>query len=459
MPSINKLIEKYNKQVPRYTSYPPANHFSAAFGQTDYMSLLEAANHASGSHVALYFHIPFCRKICFYCGCNAYAWQGNDSVEAYMTALRREMDLIFPLIDPARKVSQIHFGGGTPNAIEAHFLAEVVHTVRERFTLIDKPEIAVECNPAYLSYTYLEELLTAGFNRFSLGIQDFDPEVLSGVNRLPSALPIGELAGYIRQRSADSSVNLDFIYGLPGQTADSFSETIAQAIGLRPDRLVTFSYAHVPQLKEHQRILERKGLPSAEEKMDMFLRSRALLTQAGYLPIGLDHYVLPHDELNLALTRGDLHRNFQGYCTRRTTGQVYAFGVTAISQLAGGYSQNTRRISEYQALLGEGKLPVEKGLALTTEQKILNALITGIMCNNVLDIQEFCLQQSITPHSFRQLTGFDNASLAAMESDGLLTFDGNLLQITDTGRLFIRNIAALFDPALKHQAMQYSKTV
>lgn len=459
MPSINKLIEKYNKPVPRYTSYPPANHFTAAFGEADYSLLLQSANSGDNAHIALYFHIPYCRKICFYCGCNAYAWQGNDSVKAYMTALRREMDLIFPLIDPARKVSQIHFGGGTPNAIEAHHLSEVVNIVRERFDIIERPEIAVECNPAYLSYTYLDELLTAGFNRFSLGIQDFDTKVLSGVNRLPSAVPVEELVNYIRRKSTESSVNLDFIYGLPGQTPDNFRETIAKAIQLKPDRLVTFSYAHVPQLKEHQRILERKGLPSAEEKMTMFLRSRALLIGEGYVPIGLDHYVLPNDELNQALKLGDLHRNFQGYCTRRTTGQVYAFGVTAISQLNGGYSQNTRDIEIYQKMVSSGKMPVEKGLVLTSDQIIINKLITSIMCNNNLNIDVFCHQHNITPESFRKLTCFDKGGLKEMENDQLLTFDGNHLLINETGRLFIRNIAALFDPEFRHQAMQYSKSV
>ncbi|MFB6319441.1 oxygen-independent coproporphyrinogen III oxidase [Saccharicrinis sp. FJH54] len=459
MKEISELIEKYNAPVPRYTSYPPANFFNDAVGETEYVKMIEQSDADKSNLIAFYIHVPFCKKICFYCGCNACTIRNDDAVDDYFTTLHKEIDNIIARLDKNRKISQIHFGGGTPNAVDVSYLTAITGKLLRQFQTIEKPEIAIECNPAYLDNSYIQKLVAAGFNRFSLGIQDFDTEVLKTVNRQPSAVPVEDLVTYIKSLSPGISVNLDFIYGLPGQTVESFTETIRKAAAIRPDRLVTFSYAHVPWMKKHQQILEKKGLPGPGEKMDMFLGSRDILLEAGYKAIGLDHYVLPEDELNTALENNMLHRNFQGYCTKRTTGQVYAFGVSAISQLENGYTQNVKEIKQYKELIENGKLPVEKGYELTDNEAIVRDVITQVMCNDAFDMNAFSAQHGISPDQFLEITGFKEERLSEMISDGLIQYGDHRLQVNESGKLFIRNLAVLFDPAYKSKPMQYSKTV
>jgi oxygen-independent coproporphyrinogen III oxidase len=459
MKEISKLIEKYNAPVPRYTSYPPANFFNESVGEPEYIKMIEQSDADKSRLIAFYIHVPFCKKICYYCGCNACTIRHDESVEAYFASLHKEMDRVISRLDKSRKISQIHFGGGTPNAVDVNYLTTITKKLLGQFSTIEKPEIAIECNPAYLDNAYIRNLVSAGFNRFSLGIQDFDIEVLKTVNRQPSAIPVEELVKFIKQLSPGISVNLDFIYGLPGQTAESFTETIKKAAFIRPDRLVTFSYAHVPWMKKHQAILEKKGLPGPDEKMDMFLSSRDILLKAGYKAIGLDHFVLPEDELNTALVSNILHRNFQGYCTKRTTGQVYAFGVSAISQLENGYTQNVKEIDRYEELIKNGGLPVEKGYELSDDEALVRDVITQVMCNDRFDIVAFSEQAGISKEKFLEITGFKEERLSEMIKDDLVKYNNGKLDVNETGKLFIRNLAVLFDPAYKSRPMQYSKTV
>lgn len=453
------LIDKYNVPVPRYTSYPPANHFEQTFSDEDYLRLIEESNDSNPENIAIYIHIPFCKKICFYCGCNTSLYKGESLVADYIAALKKEIRLVSKHIDKRRKVSQIHYGGGTPNAIDVAYLEQINQLLFDLFDFIPKPEIAIECHPGHLNELYLRRLLNAGFNRFSLGIQDFDNEVLATVNRDPSAMPVVDIINILKQDQPDVSVNFDFIYGLPGQTVERFRQTIEKAVSLRPDRLVTFSYAHVPWIKKHQQILEKKGLKTSTEKMDLFLNSREILLQAGYEPIGLDHYVLPEDELSQALQNNNLHRNFQGYCTRRTTGQVYAFGVSSISQLENAYIQNEKDTVAYIRLIKEGKTAVKNGLEVNAAQKIIRGVIEKIMCNKKLDLNRFCEENKINMAQFQQIAQFDPVGLSDFISDGLILFENNILTITDAGSFFIRNIAASFDPAYKQMEKQYSKSV
>jgi oxygen-independent coproporphyrinogen-3 oxidase len=452
-------LEKYDVPVPRYTSYPPANHFADGFSETTYLKMIEESNQGDPAHIAFYIHIPFCHKICFYCGCNALTMKSSDVVEDYFKALESEIALVLQHIDKNRKVSQIHYGGGTPNSVDVKYIARINALLLKQFEVIENPEIAIECHPAHLDKAYVDELIKAGFNRISLGIQDFNVGVLKGVNRLPSAMPVNELVDYIRSFSPAVSVNLDFIYGLPGQAVESFSQTIQQAIKIRPDRLVTFSYAHVPWLKKHQNILERKGLPSAEEKMEIFLASRSILEESGYTSLGLDHYVLPDDELSIALKNKQVNRNFQGYCTRRTTGQVYAFGVSAISQLSNGYVQNVKGITPYIKTILSGNLPVEKGLVLSQDQKVIKETISELMCNLNLNLNGMASVFGKTVNEFEQLTGFSMEKLEPFKTDGLILVDGDEVTVTRKGALFIRNIAAAFDPGYQTQNHRYSKSV
>lgn len=454
-----ELLEKYNVPVPRYTSYPPANHFNEEMTASAMQELIRNSNNWAPDHIGFYIHIPFCRKICFYCGCNACTLKSTDEVTQYTRALQQEVRLVANTLNRSRKVTQIHFGGGTPNAIPAEMLAEIVRLIKLEFSVTQDAEIAIETNPAYLDKAYLDTLLGAGFNRFSFGIQDFDPEVLKMVNREPSNLPVEQLIGMVREGNPHAAVNLDFIYGLPGQDVTSFSKTMEQAAALEPDRLVTFSYAHVPWLKKHQQILEKRGLPGAAEKTDMFLAGYDTLTSAGYQPIGLDHFVKPDDELFRALENKQLHRNFQGYCTRKTTGQVYAFGITAISQMEKAYVQNTRSIDTYVEKLSQGILPAEKGLRVTDAQVVTREVITRLMCNKQLDWHVLSEELLIDPSDLDKMLDNASAQLKEMEADGLLHLNEKGLKVTETGGLFIRNIAALFDPAYRQQVNKYSKSL
>lgn len=454
-----ELLTKYNVPVPRYTSYPPANHFKDSFTAGDYLKMLKESNNRKPEKIAFYIHIPFCQKICYYCGCNACSIGNGNMVAPYMDALMKEIELVSKHIDKNRKVSQIHYGGGTPNSLDVASIAKLNEYFFKHFTFVDNPEIAIECNPAYLDYKYVDNLIIAGFNRFSLGIQDFNSDILRQVNRLPSAIAPDELFTYLKASGKNLNVNFDFIYGLPGQTIDSFSETIRKAIAIRPDRLVTFSYAHVPWVKKHQLILEKRGLPAPAEKMDMFLAGYHLLKESGYKPIGLDHFVLPSDDLYKAENDGTLHRNFQGYCTRLTTGQVYAFGVTAISQLEQGYSQNKKDISEYISDIKEEKLPVERGYVLSDDQIITREVITEIMCNKKISFSRFSEAKNITVNDLNNAIKKDDSTLKGFEEDGLIKFTSDLIEVTEAGTFFIRNIAASLDKEYQEKVQTYSKTV
>lgn len=453
------LLSKYNAPVPRYTSYPPATHFREGFRAEDHYKMIENSNSSEPANIAFYVHIPFCKRICYYCGCNSCATGKGDKVKPYMDALKKEIELVIAHIDKNRPISQIHYGGGTPNSIDPAYIEEINNIFFSSFRLTEKPEIAIECNPEFLDARNIDRLLKAGFNRISLGVQDFNEKVLKNVNRAMPAIHPGELLKYIKQSKADTGVNFDFIYGLPGQDATSFTKTIGEAIEIGPDRLVTFSYAHVPWIKKHQLILEKKGLPRTEEKMKMFLDSFNLLKEKGYKPIGLDHFVLPEDDLYKAYRQNQLHRNFQGYCTRRTTGQVYAFGITAISQYEAGYVQNVREIQDYISKINLGELPVEKGYELTRLQKITREVINKLMCNKMINFSEIAEALHISVQELKEAVNFKEEKLTGFVNDGLLSFNGEELEISENGTMFIRNIAAIFDREYQEQNMRYSKTV
>ncbi|MCF8225731.1 MAG: oxygen-independent coproporphyrinogen III oxidase [Bacteroidales bacterium] len=457
MPVI--LLEKYNIPVPRYTSYPPANHFIDQAGNKDHTMFVDMSNNWDPRHIALYVHIPFCRKICFYCGCNACTLRSNNEVEAYISALMCEIEMVSDHIDKKRLVTQVHFGGGTPNSIPSEKITGIVEFFKKKFNFALDAEIAIETNPAYLDKDYIDHLITHGFNRFSFGIQDLNTDVLAGVNREPSALPLNELISYVRNKNSKAAINLDFIYGLPGQDVAGFTETMEQAAALNPDRMVTFSYAHVPWLKKHQQILEKRGLPGAEEKTKMFLAGYNVLTSKGYQPIGLDHYVSKDDELYNALKNNQLHRNFQGYCTRQNTGQVYAFGVSAISQLEKVYLQNTKSVEKYINLIIGNRSPVEKRLEVTDDQIITREVITHLMCNKKIQWSSMTKNLNIAMEKLKNVIRYDQDLLSGFEQDGLIEYDDESILITETGSMFIRNIAASLDPEYKEQVNKYSKAL
>lgn len=451
------LIEKYNISVPRYTSYPPANYFEP-MDSVRYTEALEASNHTGSENLSFYLHLPYCHHLCHYCGCNSYLMpRTGDMAERYVEALHREIDLVTAHLDPSRPIAQIHYGGGSPTAIPVEVLRELNDHLLSRFPTIEHPEIAIECHPGYLTLDDWQALTESHFNRFSIGVQDLNTEVLKAVNRQPSLAPLSEIVALLH--AAGATVNVDLLFGLPYQTAESFADTIRQVIDLRPDRLVTFSYGHVPWVFKRQQILEKIGLPATEEKQRMFAEATALLHDAGYKSVGLDHFVLPGDELYTALQDGLLYRNFQGYCTRRTTGQVYAFGATGISQLDSFYAQNTKGLQAYVDDTMAGQLTIAKGYSLTSQERICKEVIERLMCNYRISFTEIAQTLGISRDELLASIHYDKAQLMEMAHDGLLLLTDDTIVMTEAGHPFVRNVAAALDPLMQHTDKQFSKPI
>ena len=450
------LFKKYNVPVPRYTSYPTANEFEP-FDTHRYLEAVETSNDAAADNISFYIHVPFCRHLCHYCGCNSVAMAQPKRIEEYFETLHKEIDLLLPHLRKDRRISQIHYGGGSPSSMPLALIRGINEHLLSAFSTIDKPEITIECHPGYLESNDWQYLLDSGFNRFSLGIQDFNTDVLRTVNRRPSLLPVADIMEILRKGGA--KVNFDFIYGLPKQTTTEFVSTIQTAISLLPDRLVTFSYAHLPSLFKRQMILEKAGLPLQTEKLKMFEEASKMLQSAGYVPIGMDHFVLPDDDLNVALQHHTLHRNFQGYCPRRITAQVYAFGVSGISQLDAAYAQNTKDISSYMAQVNAGQLPIQRGYALAPWQRITREVIECIMCNNAINWQDMAQRLHVPVDEIKQAIHYNEAELQTLQADGLIAFDTDSVVITSDGLPFVRNVAAAFDPMMRHNHRLFSKPV
>jgi len=452
----SSLLQKYNVPAPRYTSYPPANYFSESFTAKDYEEALIESDNMQPEHLSFYIHIPYCRQLCHYCGCNSFAMAKGDQSTRYISALHKEIDTVIRKLKPERRIAQIHYGGGSPTVLPVNILKELNDHLLSAFSCIEKPEIAIECHPGYLPEKDWQLLTEAGFNRFSIGIQDFNEKVLKTANRRPSLLLPETVFEILREKKCD--INLDFIYGLPFQTEESFAETIRKAIELQPDRLVTFSYAHVPWVNKRQLLLEKAGLPASEVKSRMYIRAKELMSEAGYQPIGLDHFVKKTDELFTALQNGQLHRNFQGYCTRRTTGQVYAFGVTAISQLSVAYAQNSKNIEDYIARTENG-LATVKGYRLSEEEQITREVIETWMCNYSLDWQELSERLSLPVEKVKAATAYNPQVFSTFTEDGIITMDENRIQATEQGMFFVRIVAAAFDCLMIGSDKAFSKPI
>ena len=453
-----ELIRKYNVAGPRYTSYPPANYFSDSFSQEKFIHLLDRSNKKEPQSISLYLHIPFCPQICYFCGCNTSLYKDKNTVDAYFEALITEITLVAEHLNKKRKVTQIHWGGGTPNSVSFKWIEKVMNIIRQKFTVLPQAEVAMECNPAYLELTDLVKLNQMGFNRISIGVQDFNHQILKGINRIPSKYPLEDV-NRTAKKSGFKGVNIDLIYGLPGQQYDDFIESVKRALKISPERLVTFSYAHVPWFKKHQKKLEKYYMPGPDEKLEMLESSFDMITNAGYQAIGMDHYAKPGDELYVALQNKELHRNFQGYCTRETTGQVYAFGATAISQLTDGYSQNSRSIKEYSDTLKKGNLPVLRGYILNEQEKMIREVINETMCNHYVDFQEIAGKYQLSAGDLKKILNFQPEKLRPFIEDGLVEFNDNKLSVNSRGFFLIRNIAMALDTMLENKKNQYSKTI
>ncbi len=453
-----ELYEKYNQPTPRYTSYPPANYFKDADNYPEIIEAIKASNDENPKNISIYIHIPFCGQLCLYCGCNTKITSDQNVIRTYVDTILNEIDLLKPLIDSDRKISQIHWGGGTPNYLPIEDIQLIMNKLYSNFNTIQNPEIAMECHPAHLTKSYTDELVKLGFNRLSFGVQDFNDKVLETVNRQKPLLSIEEIVKHI-QSYDNLSLNLDFIYGLPYQNLNEYEKTIKKAAGLKPNRLAVFSYAHVPWVKKQQKSLEKFGLPSAKEKIDLFQKAYDILTEHQYTPIGLDHFADPEDVLTHSLKTKQLHRNFQGYCTLDTTGQVYALGVSGISQLNSAYLQNTKSITKYVKSINEGVFPIEKYYFVNENEKLIRQIIEEIMCNMYVDFNKVAETNKIDVNQIYKITDVDFKVLDTFKDEGLIHFENNILELTAQGQFFMRNIAAAFDPNMKNNTRQFSKAL
>ena len=454
----NKFLKKYNKSGPRYTSYPPATFFSTEYKNIDFKKSVILSNSEDPQNISVYIHIPFCPQLCHFCGCTTETGFTKPFLHSYVDAIIKEIRLVAKDINPNRKLTQVHWGGGTPNAIAYNHIEKITNAIKESFTFTDDYEMAIECSPAYFEFKHIELLKKFGFNRISVGVQDFRQDVLAAINRKGPKLAIGDIINKIKEEGF-TGTNIDLVYGLPLQTVESFNDTIDKAIALDTDRIVTFSYAHVPSVIERQKVLEKIGFPSLNDKAKMYQNAYDKFTEAGYVAIGMDHFAKPHDEFAIALENKNLHRNFQGYCTRATTGQVYGFGASSISQLHSAYSQNEKNSAKYIKRIEEDGLAVIRGYQMTDRDKIVRQMINEVMCNYYVDVNVIAKDFGITTENVYQAVEFSIDKFEEFIKDGLMDIEGDDIKVNETGRLVIRNIAMKFDPLLTKGVGIYSKTI
>lgn len=444
------LVRKYNRPGPRYTSYPTALAFTE---EVEAGELLATTAEEAGP-LSLYFHLPFCESLCWFCGCNTIITRDYDQVGEYLGLLEREMDLYAEWSGAGRPVEQLHFGGGTPNFFPPGRIRELGAAIHGRFRFAEDAECSVELAPSTLEREHVAAFAEIGMNRASFGIQDTNPEVQKNIHRLQPHAKNRETMEWLREHGF-GSVNIDLVYGLPGQTVESFRQTLDDVMELAPDRIAVFNYAHVPWIRPAQKILERAGLPDAETRIGLLTSIFEYLTGHGFVMIGLDHFARPGDELVRAREERTLQRNFQGYSTRGGR-EIAAFGVSSISQTTRAYRQNHKELVSYRASLASGQLPVARGLLVSREDRLRREAIHRILCDLELDRAAFGEKWGI---DFGAFFGHARASIEELRVDGLLVEEGALLRVTPAGRLFLRNIGMALDPHLSVGAGRYSRTV
>lgn len=450
------LIRKYSVPGPRYTSYPPATKFTADLPSLRLDEAIAADNAPGAGPISLYFHLPFCETLCWYCGCNTVITRRRASAGEYLDDLAREIRLTAARMDRTRPVSQIHFGGGTPTFFPPAELRRLGALIRESFpNLAPDYEFGVEIDPRRLTRDHVEALREIGANRASLGIQDTDPRVQLAIHRVQPMAANRQAFAWLREAGFES-INVDLIYGLPMQTAATFAKTIADVLELGPDRLSVFSYAHVPWIKPAQRIFDdRAQLPGPEAKLEMSALAHERLTAAGYVDIGLDHFARPTDSLALAQRAGTLHRNFQGYSTQADA-SLYGFGISSISSTPDSYRQSFKTLEEWRAALDRGELPVERGLRLTADDRRRRTLIMRLMCDRRLDFARLSAELGL---DVRREYAAELEGLADLAADGLVTIDTDGVAVTPVGVPLLRVIAMRFDATFVPGKTEHSRTI
>ena len=453
------LLRRYDLPGPRYTSYPTAPQFTPDFDES---ALRKVARESNDDPIprplSIYVHVPFCASPCFYCGCNRIITRDRSRGDAYLARLEREISMTAAIFDRDRDVVQLHFGGGTPNFLSPAQLRDVVAALRRHFHFADRhdSDLSIELDPRSLSPSDIADLARIGFNRASLGVQDFDPAVQAAVNRVQTVedtLAIMEAC----RRYGLRSVNVDLIYGLPKQTPPGFAQTLDTVIAARPDRLAVYSYAHLPQIFKPQRRIDAAHLPAPDVKLALLHMAIERLTSAGYVYIGMDHFALPDDDLAMAQARGSLHRNFMGYTTHADSDLV-GLGVSAISHIGASFSQNPRDLQSWEAAIDDGRLPVFRGMLLDDDDRLRADLIQRLMCQGEIPVSSLERRYAI---DFRNYFRDDLERLQPMVDDDLVRIEAARIVATSQGRLLLRNIAMCFDRYLDRSgiAMTFSRAV
>ena len=446
-PAITEeLVRRYDIPAPRYTSYPTAPAWSTQVSAAALALALEAAD-ARPAPLSLYVHIPFCRERCSFCGCNVVIARQQKTADRYLDAVERELETVALRLPRRRTLSQIHWGGGTPTFLDRAQLARLWWAITARFTVLPDAEVSAEVNPEVTSLDQLTLLRELGFNRLSLGVQDVDPAVQAAIRRNQPLEVTSHMLDHARSLGF-RGINFDLIYGLPLQTPASWARTLQQILTLRPDRAAVYGFAFLPDMKPHQKRLAVYGIPSGAKKLQLFRQAYEAFTGAGYRPIGMDHFALPDDELAGAQARRALARNFQGYTVQAAT-EVIAVGATGISDIGGLFAQNIHGIPQYETTALEGKLCAERGFILSAEDKRRRDVISQVMCNFFVDLGE-----DAPEHFAAELV-----QLQELERQGLLQLDGARVELTDLGRIFVRNVASVFDQYLPGQGAQFSRAV
>ncbi len=438
-----ELLTRHDRPGPRYTSYPTAVEFTEAFGPSEYAKRLAAAGRRPDQPLSLYVHLPFCEARCSFCACHVIVTKRSEVSDAYLGRVVAESELIAERLGDRRLLVQYHWGGGTPTHYPPDVLIELHRGLLRRFELAPDAEVAIEVDPRVTTTAHLEALVDVGFNRISLGVQDFDPEVQRLIGRNQTEEQTVALYQDAR-RLGFESINFDLIYGLPGQDHKTMQKTLDTVLVLRPDRLAIYSFAFVPWMRPHQRRLDQALLPGTEEKFALLAAVVSRLTEAGYRPIGMDHFALPDDELARSAAAGTLNRNFMGYTTKRDT-EVVALGTSGISDVNGAYAQNHRRLASYYQEVDEGRLPTERGYSLDRDDRLRRYVITELMCNGVVDLAAAASRFEVPdPEVFA--AEIENLSgPGGLVEEGMVTIEDSTVRATELGMLFVRRLASVFD--------------
>lgn len=448
--TMEQLLLKYNGSVPRYTSYPTAPHFSPAISQGHYRQWLAAL--PADAPLSLYIHIPYCKKLCWFCGCNMEVSHREAQIDAYVTVLIKEIEKIKRCLNARRLVSHLHFGGGSPTILSSDTFIRLMDVLRENFVLEDAEEIAIEVDPRNVDEKKIEAYAAAGINRVSLGVQDYNEEVQRAVNRIQPYTLVHDVVAQFRHHGIHA-LNIDLMYGLPKQTIAHVLENISLSLTLAPDRFALFGYAHVPWLKKHMALIKDNELPLAEERIAMFQAALNALQMAEYQPIGLDHFAKATDPMAIALQQKTLRRNFQGYTTDKAD-ILLGFGTSAISALPMGYVQNITDTALYQSYIEQGILPVAKGIAISEEDKLRRRVIESLMCYFEVDMVALALQYGKTENYFLP----EITKLKPFQEEGLVHIkDNRCLSLNPEARQIVRVVSSIFDTYFIQQEERHSK--